>query len=184
MRGREAWRPTREWIERANITRLMRSLGHAVVPDDGPETERRVRAFVRATQEDPESFWDACVRDLGIPWIRPYERVLDLSRGNPWAEWFVGGETNIALACVARHATGPRAGARALTAETEDGAVRTFTFSEVADRVHRVAGALRSLGIGPGDTVACTLPMVAEVVFAMLGAMQVGANGGQMAGKQ
>ncbi len=174
MKPREAWIPTAEWIDGANVTALMRSLGHAVDPDDVVETERCVRAFIGATMRNPEWFWDACVRDLGIEWTRPYERVVDLSRGNPWADWFVGGETNIALNCVSRPAAevGSR---RALTAESEDGAVRSFTFEEVADQVFRVAAALRRLGIGPGDKVACYLPMVAEVVFAMLGTMQIGA---------
>lgn len=169
------WRPDASWIEHANVTRLMRTMGHDVVPDDVAETERRVRAFVAETQSDPARFWDACVQDLGIEWTRPYDTVLDASRGNAWADWFVGGETNIAQNCVWRHATGPAADRRALVAETEDGSVRSFTFAELADRTGRVAAALRKLGVGPGDTVAGYLPMVAEVVFAMLGAMQVGA---------
>ena len=170
------WSPTPEWIERANVTALMRSLGHEVPSDDPVETARRVRAFVASTQSDPSGFWEACVRDLGIEWSRPYDTVLDASHGNEWAEWFVGGETNITQNCVNRHADGPRADKRALVAETEDGQVRTFTFAEVAERTHQVAAALRALGVGKGDTVACYLPMVAEVVFAMLGTMQVGAT--------
>ena len=169
------WHPTSRGIEEANITALMRSLGHEVPSTDPIETARRVRAFVSATQENTPWFWDACVKDLGIQWTHPYDVVLDTSKGNEWAEWFVGGETNVTLNCVNRHATGLAATRRALTAETEDGHVRTFTFAELADQTHRVAAALRSLGVGRGDTVACYLPMVAEVVFAMLGSMQVGA---------
>ena len=169
------WHPTEQGIEEANITHLMRSLGHEVPSSVPAEVTRRVRAFVAATQKDTSWFWDACVRDLGIEWTQPYTEVQDRSAGNEWTEWFVGGETNVTLNCVNRNATGEVAARRALTAETEDGAVRTFTFAELAEQTHRVAAALRSLGVGPGDTVACYLPMVAEVVFAMLGTMQVGA---------
>ena len=169
------WRPSPRAIDEAHVSRLMRSLGHAVLPDDPEAHARSVRAFVAETQRRPEWFWKACVEDLDLEWSRPWERVVDTSKGNEWADWFVGGELNIVDSCVTRHARGTRAGERALVAETEDGTVREFTFTEVADRVHRVAALLRDRGIGPGDTVACYMPMVAEVVFAMLGTMQVGA---------
>jgi len=41
----------------------------------------------------------AVVRDLGIPFPTPYERVLDASDGPEWARWFIGGRLNIAHAC-------------------------------------------------------------------------------------
>jgi acetyl-CoA synthetase len=60
-------------------------------------------------------------------------------------------------------------------AETEDGDVRSFTFAEVARQVGRVGNALKACGVQPGDTVACYMPMVAEVVFAMLATQKIGA---------
>src|SRR5690606_6494299 len=123
-------------------------------------------------------------------WYREYETTLDTSRGNAWADWFIGGETNIALNCVDRHlgsgsvssGTGEtvpdplsRANQPALIAETEDGNVRQFTFAELAVQVNRVANALKSCGIEQGDTVACYMPMAAEVVFAMLATQKIGA---------
>ena len=108
-------------------------------------------------------------------WYREYETTLDTSRGNAWADWFIGGETNIALNCVDRHVQSERAAELALIAETEDGQVRNYTFAEMAGEVNKVANALKSCGVGKGDTVACYMPMVAEVVFAMLATQKIGA---------
>jgi acetyl-CoA synthetase len=169
------WTPSPERIEHANVTRLMRKLGFAVDPADVEATARSARAFVERSCSDIEWFWQHALADMGMPWSKPYARLLDASRGNAWADWFVGGETNIAAACVDRHARGASASKIALVAETEEGAVRRFSFAELAAEVGRLANALRALGVGPGDRVACYLPMVAEVVFAMLATQKIGA---------
>ena len=169
------WRPTSQQIEEANVTRLMRSLGYAVKAADGAATERAVRDFVARTQQDIEWFWDAALRDMKLLWTRPYSRLLDTSRGHAWADWFVDGETNIALNCVDRHVAGPLANKTALIAEAEDGNTRCFTYAELNTQVCRLASALKTLGVGRGDRVACYMPMVAEVVFAMLATQKIGA---------
>ncbi|WP_267242291.1 non-ribosomal peptide synthetase [Streptomyces sp. PR69] len=46
---------------------------------------------------------------------------------------------------------------------------------ELADRVHRLARALRARGIGPGDVVALALPRSADLVAALLAVMDAGA---------
>jgi acetyl-CoA synthetase len=160
-----AWRPTPEVVERANVTRLMRA--HGV----GSMEELRRRSVA-----EPAWFWDAVVRDLGIPFRTPYERVLDDSRGIPWATWFVGGRVNLAAACIDRWLDDPvRADAPALVAETEDGAVRTLSYRALAGEVDRLALALRAGGIGRGDAVGVYLPMVAEAVIAAYAIARIGA---------
>ena len=169
------WTPTPERIEHANVTRLMRKLGYPVDAHDPAATARAARAFVDRSCKNIEWFWQAALADMGMPWYRPYSSLLDTSRGHAWADWFIGGETNIALACVDRHATGARASHTALIAEREDGSVRSYSFAQLAAEVGRLANALRALRVEPGDRVACYLPMVAEVVFAMLATQKVGA---------
>src|ERR1043165_1159084 len=136
----------------------MRKLGFEVDARDPDATARSARAFVEKSCTDIEWFWQHALQDMDMLWYEPYGRMLDASRGPAWADWFVGGETNIVGACVDRHARGER------VAETEDGAVRSFSFAGLSSEVGRLANALRALGVGPGDRVACYLPMVAEVV--------------------
>jgi acetyl-CoA synthetase len=168
------WTPSPERIERANVTRLMRKLGYAVDPNDPQAVTREARDFVRRASTDIEWFWSAALDDMGLSWQRPYARLLDTSRGHAWAEWFIGGQANIADNCVDRHAR-TRGDAPALIAETEDGQVRRFSYAELADHVGRLAAVLEDLGVERGDRVACYMPMVAEVVFAMLATQKIGA---------
>src|SRR5436305_12084757 len=84
-----AWEPTPEYVEEANVTRLMRA--HAV----GTLDELRRRSVA-----EPEWFWNAVVEDLGIPFARPYRRVLDATGGVQWTRWFIDGQVNIATVCV------------------------------------------------------------------------------------
>ena len=169
------WSPDERWIEEANITRFMRQQGCEVDPGDPQRVVTTTREFVRRSQDDIEWFWKEALRDMGMTWTRDYETVLDTSRGNAWADWFVGGETSIVLNCVDRHAQGERARKTAIVAESENGEVRHFSYLELATEVGKVAMALRELGVGVGDTVACYMPMVAEVAIAMLATQKVGA---------
>ena len=77
------WRPTPHYIGNARITRFMRQHGIS-----------NVEALQRRSVEDPEWYWDAIVRGLGIRFLRPYERVLDDSLGIAWPRWFPGGLMN------------------------------------------------------------------------------------------
>jgi acetyl-CoA synthetase len=169
------WRPSPDVIERAHIIRLMRSLGYPIDAQDPSAVERSVRAFVEQSGRDIEWFWDAALRDMGMHWDVPYHTLLDTSRGNAWAEWFMGGHTNIVSNCLDRHTSGPMAQKQALIAETEDGTVRSFSFAELDREVCRLANAIASLGVRSGDRVACYMPMLAEVVFAMLATQKLGA---------
>ncbi|MDH5673298.1 MAG: AMP-binding protein [Myxococcales bacterium] len=169
------WRPDARRIADAHITRLMARAGAVVDPQDGAAVAAAARDFVARSQRDIEWFWELALEDMDMFWQRPYERLLDVSKGHAWAQWFIGGQTNIAAACVDRHTGGPRRHKTALIAETEDGRVRRFNYAELAAEVGALAAALRERGVGVGDRVACYMPMVAEVVFAMLATQKLGA---------
>ena len=159
-----AWRPTPEYVEHANVTRLMRAHGIGSIDD-----------FRRRSIEEPEWFWDAVVKDLGIEFTTPYERVLDSSAGVPWSKWFIGGHVNLTHNCVDRHALGGRGDRLAIVSELEDGEVRRLTYAELRREVDAVAAGLRALGIGKGDPVAVFMPMVAEAVIAAYAIAKLGA---------
>lgn len=165
------WSPSTDVIERSQLARWMEVLGR---PLDPQQPEVTVSQLIEWSHNEPEAFWDALMKDLGVVWSTPYEQVLDLSKGPEWADWFVGGRTNLALNCVDLPAT-ENPDRLALIGEEEDGSVRRWTFAEVADEVDRWAAALRHRGIQPGDRVGCLMPMVAEVAIAMLATMKVGA---------
>jgi len=159
-----AWRPTPEYVENANVTRLMRAHGVGSIGE-----------LRRRSVDDMEWFWDAVVKDLGIEFSTPYERVLDSSAGPAWTKWFLGGRVNLTHNCVDRHAASDRAGRVAIVGEQEDGAVRTLTYAELRREVDAIAAGLRALGIGKGDPVAVFMPMVVEAVIAAYAIAKIGA---------
>src|SRR4051812_25347968 len=109
------WTPSPELVERANVTRLMRRLGAA----DYAELHR-------ISVEEPDRFWPELVGDLGIEFSRPWDAVVDVSRGPEWATWFVGGRVNVARACLHRW-VGERPGDEALVGLYEDGVRESLT---------------------------------------------------------
>ncbi|HWQ24845.1 MAG TPA: AMP-binding protein [Gaiellaceae bacterium] len=161
--GAFAWVPTREQLEQANIARLARRLGC-----DG------YAELHRLSIEEPDRFWRAVRDDLGIPFARDWERVLDDSRGKEWTTWFVGARLNLAQACVHRWAA-ERPEADAAIWRSEDGERRVLTWAALSREVTRLAEALAALGIGVGDAVGIFLPMSPEAAIASHACAHVGA---------
>ena len=124
-------------------------------------------ALLARSIAEPEWFWGAAVEFLGLPFATPYEHVLDLAGGIPWARWFTGGTTNLASMCVDRWAhSSPTA--TAIVWEGEDGEVRELTYETLGHQVDALAALLQRRGVGEGDTVGIYLPMVPEVVAACM----------------
>ena len=133
---------------------------------------REYERLYRESIDQPESFWGRVAREL--PWQKPFERVLDWS-GQPFARWFVGGKTNASLVCLDRHLATSRRDKLAIVWEGEPGEVRRFTYAEVHAEVCRFANALKARGVRKGDRVAIYMPMIPEVVFAVLACARIGA---------
>ena len=162
--GEIAWRPNETYRERSRMVRFMARHGIATYDE----------LLARAVA-DPAWYWGAVADDLALIWSRPYSRVLDLSRGKPWAEWFVDGGLNYVTSALDRHAAGSDAERTALIWEGDDGAVRRLTFRELLAETNRLANALRALGVRRGDQVGIFMPMVPETVSAVLALGKLGA---------
>jgi acetyl-CoA synthetase len=158
-----AWSPSPEQLASANVTRLAHRLGC----DD-------YHALHRVSIEEPERFWRAVAEDLELELARPWDRVVDDSRGIEWTTWFEGARLNIATACV--HVWAERTpGAPAAVFRGEDGERREWTFAELSHEVRRLAETLVEHGVEPGDRVAIYLPMCPEAAVASHACAHVGA---------
>ena len=142
------WYPTPEYVTNSRLWAFMQ----------GQEIKRFSDLHERSVT-DPEWFWDATVKDLDLKWQRPYTRVLDMSRGPEWPQWFVGGQYNYVYDAVDKHALN-RPSDLALLWEGEDGEERALTYSQLWDEVFKAANALSALGIERGDRVGIFMPMM------------------------
>jgi acetyl-CoA synthetase len=157
------WRPSQEYVEQANVTRFMRTHGISTYED-----------LVARSVADIAWFWDAVVKDLGIEFFEPYDRVVDTSGGVEWATWFGGGSVNVAHDCVDRWAE-RTPDAVAVVWEGEEGETRRVTYRELRELCDRLANGLASLGIQSGDAVGIFLPMSPEAVVAVMACAKLGA---------
>src|SRR5260370_26610572 len=105
---------------------------------------------------------------------RRYDRVVDLTRGKAWAQWWIGGRMNIIQSCLDRHRDREFHDKLALIWEGEPGDVRRLTYGDLDREVCRLAGALRRLGVRPGDRVGIFLPMCPQGAISGLAPAQVG----------
>jgi acetyl-CoA synthetase len=158
------WRPTEDQIASANLTAFLRRYG-----------VESYEALLEAVAADIRRFNAAIVEALDLQWDAPWTELLDLSRGKPFARWFVGAAFNASANCLDRHLARGRGSDEALVWEGEDGHVRRYTFAELRDAVRRLAGALRALGVRKGETVGIYMPLLPETAIALLAIGYIGA---------
>ncbi len=128
-------------------------------------------AIRKRAAEDMEGFWAEIASELH--WFEPWQQVLEWKP--PFAEWFVGGRTNLSYNCLDRHLDTQRRDKTAILWEGEPGDKRSLSYAELHGEVCRFAGALKRLGVGEGDRVALYMPMIPELAIAMLACARIGA---------
>jgi acetyl-CoA synthetase len=158
------WEPTSQVKEDANITRFMREVGIATLDDLWDFARRDIRTF-----------YERLVSHLRLSWLTPYREILDLSRGLPFARWFVGGQYNASYNCIDRHIEEGRAREAAIIWESEGGSTRTLTFERLLMDVSKLCGVLSDLGVQPGDRVGIFMPLLPETAVALLAVGRMGA---------
>jgi acetyl-CoA synthetase len=144
-----------------------------------PPEEFREQALIKdwslheRAERDLEGFWAEQADEL-LHWDARPERTLDDSNP-PFYKWFEGGRLNVSYNCVDRHVEAGKGDKVAFHWLGEEGEERAITYAELHHHVQRFANALKEHGIGRGDVVGIYLPMVPELVVAMLACARIGA---------
>ena len=129
-------------------------------------------AVYEEAERDWKGWWERQARELD--WFTPWQQVLDDSNP-PFYKWFVGGKLNVSHNCLDRHVQAGHGDRVAFHWRGEEGEERDLTYADLLADVQRFANALKDLGIGKGDIVGIYLPMIPEVVVAMLACARIGA---------
>jgi acetyl-CoA synthetase len=125
-----------------------------------------------AAAKDRTGWW---ARQAGaLHWFKKWDAVLDDS-DPPFYKWFLGGKINASYNCLDRHVENGLGSRVAFHWRGEEGEERDVTYDELLRDVKRFANALKDRGIQAGDVVGIFLPMIPEVVVAMLACARIGA---------
>jgi acetoacetyl-CoA synthetase len=172
---RPLWQPSPDRVARANLTRFIERARVAGAPVSD------YAALYRWSVSHPAEFWPLVwqftgviseVRRDGSAWDQVGVGLERMAPPAPAAgpRWFTGARLNFAENLLRRTDD-----ADALVFWNERGRQRALSFGQLRGEVARVAGALESVGVAPGDRVAGYLPNLPEAVVAMLGAACLGA---------
>jgi len=126
---------------------------------------------------DPDDFWGNIAENYF--WHKKWDKVLDwkfAGEGAPDVKWFINGKLNITENIFERNMF-MRKNQTAIIWEPNDPKEDTvkLTYGELFEKVKQFANGLKKLGIEKGDRVAIYLPMVPELVVAMLACARIGA---------
>src|SRR5258705_922253 len=131
--GDVAWRPTAETINRSHLKRFMDMHGM-----------ESCEALHDRSTRDVSWFTDAVLKFLDVRFARPYNQVVDLSRGLAWPEWCPGGELNITTNCLDKYQSDPAlAAGPAILWEGEAGGTPALSYAELFAEVNRCRNFLR-----------------------------------------
>jgi acetyl-CoA synthetase len=133
----------------------------------------RDQAVYQQAAADPEAWWATQARER-LHWDTPFSAVLD-DTNPPFYTWFADGTINVSYNCLDRHVLAGRGDRVAFYWRGEGGEERELTYAQLLDDVQRLANALKARGIRKGDVVGIYLPMIPEVVVAMLACARIGA---------
>ncbi len=124
-----------------------------------------------AAEQGPE-WWAQQARALD--WFTEWDTILDDSNP-PFHKWFVGGKLNVSHNCLDRHVAAGIGDRVAFHWRGEEGEERDISYAQLLADTQRFANALKARGIGAGDVVGIYLPMIPQVVVAMLACARIGA---------
>lgn len=124
--------------------------------------------------EEPKQFWDYIATTFY--WRRKWEQTLVWNFEEPNINWFVSGKLNITENCLDRHLK-DHANHLALIWEPNNPNENsiTYTYAELHAAVSQFANTLKRQGVYKGDRVCLYMPMIPELLIAMLACARIGA---------
>src|SRR3954469_17922942 len=137
---------------------------HALISDE---------SIYEEAAEDPEAYWAKPAEEL-LDWAEPWDTVLDESEA-PFYKWFAGGKLNASYNCLDRHVEAGNGDRVAFHWRGEEGEERDVTYDELLRDTQKLANVLKDRGVEAGDVVGIFLPMIPEVVVAMMACARIGA---------
>ena len=129
----------------------------------------------RKSLRHPELFWEEIAEEHFL-WRKKWDNVLNWDFTKPEVKWFEGAKLNVTENCIDRHLA-TRADKTAILFEPNDPSQEAehISYSQLYQRVNKMANVLKSKGINKGDRVCVYLPMIPELAISILACARIGA---------
>ncbi|XP_065142267.1 acetyl-coenzyme A synthetase, cytoplasmic isoform X1 [Paramisgurnus dabryanus] len=144
-----------------------------------PTFEKYKELYVKSV-ESPEEFWADFIKDFF--WKKKYngkflDYNFDVTKGEIYVKCMEGASTNICYNVLDRNVHDRKLGDRVAFywEGNEPGDQKTVSYRELLQQVCKFANVLKSQGVKKGDRVSIYMPMVVELVVAMLACARIGA---------
>ena len=159
------WKPSDDRIRSTNMYRFMTEIN-----DRYGTSFREYDELWQWSVDNIPELWETLWDFMDIRHSRKYDSVLENGDRMPGAKWFPGAELNFAENLLRYRDDHP-----AIIFRSEKNGAVTITYSELYDRVARLARSMRAMGIVRGDRIAAFMPNMPEAIIAMLASASIGA---------
>eukprot|EP00118_Oscarella_pearsei_P017215 m.169693 g.169693 ORF g.169693 m.169693 type:complete len:698 (+) comp39012_c0_seq7:39-2132(+) len=139
------------------------------------------RKLYQHSLQDPKAFWSSIAEQFY--WKEPWDDSsfhdfnFDRRKGKIFIEWFKGGKTNVCYNVldhqISKKGSGDKVAFFWVGNDPADS--KTITYSQLLTEVCKFSNVLKAQGVKKGDRVAIYMPMVIELVVAMLACARIGA---------
>ncbi|XP_067901861.1 acetyl-coenzyme A synthetase 2-like, mitochondrial isoform X2 [Heterodontus francisci] len=123
---------------------------------------------------DPDKFWGTLAKET-LVWNQLFHRVHDCDLSKGFIAWFLGGQLNVSVNCLDRHANQFPNRVALIWERDEPGTELKITYRELLETTCRLANTMKRHGVQKGDRVAIYLPVSPLGIAAMLACARIGA---------
>tara|TARA_R110000868_G_scaffold161201_2_gene391230 strand:+ start:539 stop:2446 length:1908 start_codon:yes stop_codon:yes gene_type:complete len=136
--------------------------------------EEYFKEYKKSVRE-PKKFWDKIASE-NFTWYQEWSKVVDFNMAEAEIKWFEDAKVNITKNCIDRHLA-KKGDKTAIIFEPNDPKEEALhiSYSELHQRVCKMANVLRDQGIQKGDRVCIYLPMIPELAITTLACARIGA---------
>ncbi len=136
--------------------------------------EKKYKEMYKRSVEDADGFWSEKAEEF-VTWSKKWNKVCEFDYDKADIKWFEGAKLNVSYNCLDRHLD-KRGDQVAVIWEGDDPKNdEKITYRQLHEQVCKFANVLKARGVKKGDRVSIYMPMVPEVVVAMLACTRIGA---------
>jgi acetyl-CoA synthetase len=122
---------------------------------------------------NPADFW--AEQSKLITWFAPWQKITSGNFDAFDISWFVHGKLNACYNCIDRHVENQPDKVAILWEGDNPNESQAITYSELHKKICQFAAVLKKQGVKKGDRVCIYLPMIPEIIIAMLACARIGA---------